>query len=311
VPQIHRTAIVEDGAELATDVVVGAYAYVGSQVRLGPGCVVANHAIIQGRTRVGEQNQFHPGSAIGGTPQDLKYHGEPSELVIGNNNVFREHCTVHIGTADGGMLTSIGNNNLFMASTHVAHDCRIGNRVILANLATLGGHVVIDDGARIAGIAAVHQFVRVGCNAFIRGLSGVVQDIPPFMIAAATPARVRALNIEGLKRSGLDREQINALKEAFRLLYRSDLNRTQAIREIQQSPCADLKQVQMLVTFLIKSEQGHLGRSEDRRRQPPPASTPPKAEEQSETKSKDQKTELAESQDDDEAKKPDTGEAAD
>ena len=151
-PQIHRTAIVEDGAELATDVVVGAYAYVGSQVKLGPGCVVANHAIIQGRTHVGELNQFHPGSAIGGTPQDLKYHGEPSELIVGNNNIFREHCTVHIGTADGGMITRIGNNNLFMASTHVAHDCRIGNRVILANLATLGGHVLIDDGARIAGI---------------------------------------------------------------------------------------------------------------------------------------------------------------
>ena len=280
--RIHPTAIVEPGAEFPPETVVGAYAYVGGQVKLGSGCVVANHAIVQGRTTTGNNFHVHPGAVVGGTPQDLKYHGEPSELIIGDHNVFREHCTVHIGTETGGMVTRIGSGNLFMAGVHIAHDCTIGDGVILANLATLGGHVAIEDGARISGLVGIHQFVRVGRYAFIQGLATVVQDVPPFMIASGVPARIRALNIEGLKRRDTPRETINALKEVFRLIYRSDLNRSQAVREIQQSGSTRIVEVDVVVQFLLNSQQGHLGRTQDRRhapvvRSPSGAAPPPPA----------------------------------
>jgi UDP-N-acetylglucosamine acyltransferase len=285
VPQIHPTAIVEDGARLDAGVVVGAYAYIGGQVVMGPESVVGNHAMVQGRTTVGHNCHFHPGSMIGGIPQDLKYHGEPAELHIGDNNVFREHCTVHIGTEPGGMVTRIGSANLFMAGAHVAHDCIIGSGAIIANLGTLGGHVTVEDGVRIGGLAAVHQFVRIGRNAFVQGLAGVVQDIPPFMLASGVPARIRALNLEGLRRLDLGRDAITALKETFRLLYRSDLNRSQAIEEIQES--ARIPVVREVVNFLKRSKEGHLGRTGDTRphdrrssghAQPP--QPPPKQEEE-------------------------------
>ena len=191
----------------------------------------------------------------------MKYQGEPSELIVGDNNIFREHCTAHIGTQGGGMVTRIGSNNLFMASTHVAHDCQVGDHVIMANFSVLGGHVVIEDGVRISGLAGVHQFARVGRNAFISGGTVVAQDVPPFMIADGDPARIRSLNIEGMKRNNIARETINALKEVFRLLYRSDLNRSQAIREIRQSDGIELPEVQEVLDFLDRSERGRLGRS--------------------------------------------------
>jgi UDP-N-acetylglucosamine acyltransferase len=265
--RIHQTAVVDPRAKLADDVEIGPYSVIDAGVTLGQACVVHNHVTVTGHTTVGNNCHIHSGSVIGGTPQDMKFRGEDTEVVIGNNNTIREFVTVNSGTTGGGGKTVIGNENLLMAYVHIAHDCLLGNRIVLANVATLGGHIRMDDGARISGLAAVHHFVAIGRLAFVGGCAKVVRDVPPFLMVDGNPARVRGLNLEGLKRAGMSREDIASLKEAYRLIYRSDLNRTQAVEEVRAQGLHEHGPTEELVSFLLESERGRRGRGREALRQ--------------------------------------------
>jgi UDP-N-acetylglucosamine acyltransferase len=254
-PDIHPTAVVDPKAELGPGVRVGPYAVIGAGVRLGEGCEVGPHAVLAGRTTLGPGNRVFTHAAIGGVPQDLKYHGEDTELVVGADNTFREFVTVHIGTAGGGGVTRIGDGGLFMAYAHVAHDCRIGSGVILANAATLGGHVVIGDRAVVGGLSALHQFVHVGELAMIGGCSAVDQDVPPFALAIGNRVRLRGLNLTGLKRAGLSRDEIRTLREAYEVLFGGDTPLKEA-GEAVKSRWPDDPRVAALVRFVAESERG-------------------------------------------------------
>lgn len=216
---IHPSAIVYDGAELDADVEVGPYAIVGSNVRLAAGVKVGSHAIVDGYTTIGMGTKIFPFASVGGAPQDLKFHGEPSTLIIGRRNVIREYVTLHPGTETGEMTTVIGDENLFMVSSHVAHDCVVGSRNVVANGVALAGHVHVGDGAIIGGLAAVHQFSRIGDMAMISGGSMVPKDVPPFAMVQGDRARLRGINLIGLKRAGFSREEITAIKKAYRKLF--------------------------------------------------------------------------------------------
>ena len=217
--KIHPTAIVEPGASIGADVAIGPYCCVGADVKLGARVQLHSHIVVAGRTEIGEDTRVFPFASIGHPPQDLKYKGEPSTLVIGRDNVIREHVTMNPGTEGGGMVTRIGDGCLFMVGSHVAHDCNIGDHVIMANNATLGGHVEIGDFAILGGLSAVHQFVRIGRHAMIGGMSGVEQDVIPYGSVMGDRARLSGLNIVGLKRRGFSRENIHALRTAYRLLF--------------------------------------------------------------------------------------------
>ena len=197
---VHPTAVITRGADLAADVEVGPYAVIGPLVRIGVGTRVGPHAVIEGRTTIGERNRIFQFASLGAIPQDLKYRGEPAELIVGNDNQIREFTTMHIGTAGGGGVTSIGDYNLFMNFSHVAHDCHVGNHVIFANGATLAGHVTVDDYVIVGGLAAVHQFVRLGESSMLGGGAIVVQDVPPFCVVQGDRAGLVGLNVEGMRR---------------------------------------------------------------------------------------------------------------
>jgi UDP-N-acetylglucosamine acyltransferase len=221
-PQIHPTAIVAPGAALADNVIVGPYCMIGENVVLAAGVSVRSHAVVDGRTTVGEDTRIFPFASIGLEPQDLKYRGEASELVIGRNNRIREYVTMNPGTVGGGMVTRVGDNCLFMVGAHVAHDCQIGNDVIMANNATLGGHVIVDDYAILGGLSAVHQYVRIGKHAMIGGMSGVERDVIPYGQVMGDRARLCGLNIIGMQRRGFSREDIQGLRNAYHFLFSSD-----------------------------------------------------------------------------------------
>ena len=221
-PQIHPTAIVAPGAALADNVIVGPYCMIGEKVVLAAGVSVRSHAVVDGRTTVGEDTRIFPFASIGLEPQDLKYRGEASELVIGRNNRIREYVTMNPGTVGGGMVTRVGDNCLFMVGAHVAHDCQIGNDVIMANNATLGGHVIVDDYAILGGLSAVHQYVRIGKHAMIGGMSGVERDVIPYGQVMGDRARLCGLNIIGMQRRGFSREDIQGLRNAYHFLFSSD-----------------------------------------------------------------------------------------
>ena len=216
---IHPTAIVDPGAGLGEGVRIGPYCCVGPDVRLGDGVKLVSHTVVDGRTSIGPNTHIYPFASIGHAPQDMKYNGEPSELEIGANNIIREHVTMNPGTEGGGMITRVGNNCLFMMASHVAHDCNLGNHVILANNATLGGHVVVEDYAILGGLSAVHQFVRIGRHAMVGGMSGVEQDVIPYGSVMGNRARLTGLNVVGLKRRGFSRTEITVLRKAYRLLF--------------------------------------------------------------------------------------------
>lgn len=216
---IHPTAIVEPGAKLADDVVVGPYSCVGSEVELGPRVRLESHVVVGGRTRIGPDCRIYPFASIGLPPQDLKYRGEPSELVVGRNNVIREHVTMNPGTRGGRMVTRVGDDCLFMVASHVAHDCIIGSHVVMANNATIGGHVEVGEWAMLGGLAAVHQYVRIGRHAMIGGMSGVENDVIPYGSVMGDRAYLCGLNVIGLKRRGFGREEVHALRTAYRLLF--------------------------------------------------------------------------------------------
>ncbi len=218
---IHPTAIIEEGAEL-DDVYVGPFCHVGAGVKLGRGCRLESHAVVAGNTTLGEGCRVFPFACLGHRPQDLKYRGEESDLIIGCNNQIREHVTMHPGTAHGGGTTRVGDNGLFMAGVHVAHDCQVGNGVIMANNATLAGHVELQDFAFLGGLSAVHQFVRIGTQAMIGGLAGVEADVIPYGMVLGNRAYLNGLNIIGMKRRGVERDEIQHVRNAYRTLFATD-----------------------------------------------------------------------------------------
>ena len=216
---IHPTAIIEPGAQIGDNVSIGAYCFVGAEVELGDGVDLKSHAVVARRTRIGPNTHIFPFASVGHQPQDLKFAGESSELVIGANTVIREHATLNPGTAGGGLITRVGNNCLIMVGAHVAHDCQIGNHVILTNNATLGGHVNVAEHAIIGGMSAVHQFVRIGAHAMVGGMTGVENDVIPYGSVVGNRAYLSGLNIVGLKRRGFSRDDIHRLRNAYRLLF--------------------------------------------------------------------------------------------
>ena len=218
-PQIHPTAIIEPGAVLADDVAVGPYCVVGEQVELASGVTLKSHVAIDGRTTVGERTRIFPFASIGFETQDMKYKGEPSSLEIGHDNTIREHVTINPGTEGGGMVTRVGNHCLLMVGAHVAHDCQIGDHVILVNNATLGGHVVMEEYSILGGLSAVHQFVRIGRHAMIGGMSGVERDVIPYGLVMGDRARLNGLNIIGMQRRGFSRDDIQSLRSAYNCLF--------------------------------------------------------------------------------------------
>ena len=229
---VHGTAIVGPEVTLGRDVAIGPYCVVGGQVALDDGVVLHSHVVADGRTRIGPGTEIFPFASIGHRPQDLKYHGEPSELIIGRDNVIREHVTMNPGTEGGGMVTRVGDGGLFMMGAHVAHDCQIGDRVIMANNATLGGHVVVEDDAIIGGLSAVHQFVRIGRHAIVGGMSGVEHDVIPYAMAIGNRARLQGLNVVGLKRGGFARAEIQALNEAYRVLFSDEATLAERVERV-------------------------------------------------------------------------------
>lgn len=236
---IHPTAIIEDGAQIGSGVTVGPYCIVGAKVTLGDNITLHAHVVIAGRTEVGEGTQIFPFASIGHAPQDLKYGGEESLLRIGKNCVIREHVTMNPGTEGGGMETVVGDNCLFMVATHVAHDCRIGNNVIMANNATLAGHVTVGDYAVIGGLSAVHQFVRIGAHAVIGGMSGVENDVIPFGRVKGERAFLAGLNLVGLERRGFSKDQIKALQRAFNQLFGNEGTLEQRLESVSQDFAGD------------------------------------------------------------------------
>jgi len=252
---VHPTAVIAPGAQLHPTVEVGPYAVIGPQVTIGAGTVVGPHAVIEGRTRIGERNRVFQFASVGAQPQDLKYAGEDSALEIGDENLIREFTTLHKGTAGGGGVTRIGDQNLFMAYAHVAHDCQVGSGCVFANAATLGGHVEVGDHAILGGLAAVHQFTRIGRHAFVAGGAMVVMDVPPFCTAQGDRAELVGVNSIGLARHGYSEEQIARVKEAYRILFRSKLPLEEAIERLR-TELGDQSEIQTLLSFVATSQRG-------------------------------------------------------
>jgi len=231
---IHPTAIVDSKAEIGAGVAIGPYSVIGPEVVIGDRCELMSHVVISGRTTMGSGNRIFPFTAIGQVPQDLKYHGEPSEVCIGDNNQIRENVTINAGTEGGGMVTRMGDHNLLMAYTHIAHDCLLGNHIVLANCSTLAGHVEVDDQAIIGGLSAVQQFVRIGKLAMIGGMSGVTKDVAPFcLVAGGYRSGLSGLNLVGLKRKGYNLKQISHLKEVYRILLQEKGKRLERVAEAE------------------------------------------------------------------------------
>ncbi len=230
---IDPRAVVSSQARLAADVTVGPFSVIGADVEIGPGTIVAPHVVINGPTRIGADNRIFQFASIGDAPQDKKYQGEPTRLEIGDRNVFRESCTVNRGTTHDKGVTRIGNDNLFMAYSHVAHDCVVGSNVVFANCSALAGHVEIGDFVTLGGLTAVHQFAKVGAYAFTGGGTIVTQDVPPYVMVAGNPAEPHGINAIGLKRRGFTEEQVRNVREAYRILYRSDLKLSDAVDKLR------------------------------------------------------------------------------
>jgi UDP-N-acetylglucosamine acyltransferase len=249
---IDAHAVVSPRAQLGAGVTVGAFAVIGPDVVIGDRTTVGAHAIIEGPTRIGADNQIFQFASIGAAPQDKKYQGEPTQLTIGDRNVFREFCTMNRGTASGRGITSIGSDSLFMAYSHVAHDCQLGDKVILANCATMGGHVQIGDWVQLGGLSAIHQFCKVGAHAFVAGGAILTRDLPPYVMIAGNPAAPHSINSEGLKRRGFSPEQIRNLRTAYRILYRSELKLAEAVVRLTELARGN-SEVQPLLDFIDAS----------------------------------------------------------
>lgn len=248
---IDPHAIVSPQAELAADVTVGPFSVIGPQVRIGRGTVVGPHVVINGPTTIGADNRIHSFASLGDAPQDKKYGGEPTRLEIGDRNVFRESCTINRGTIHDKAVTLIGSDNLFMAYSHVAHDCMVGSNAVFANCASLGGHVEIGDWVILGGLTAVHQFCKVGAHAFLAGGAIVTRDVPPYVMVGGNPSAPHAVNSEGMKRRGFTEEQIRSIREAYRTFYRSDLKLSEALERLE--PAAKEQPALRLFVDFIRS----------------------------------------------------------
>ena len=252
---IHPTAIISPDATLAEGVEVGPYSIIGPDVHIGKNTLVGPHVVIETQTDIGENNRIASFASIGSAPQDLKYRGEPTRVVIGNHNMIREYVTINRATIHDIGVTIVGNHNLLMAYCHVAHNCKLGDHVVMANAANLAGHIHVEDYAIIGGLTGVHQFTRIGAHCIIGGASAVVKDIPPFVMASGNFAKLFGLNMIGMKRRGFTEETITALKEAYRIVFRSSLLLTAAIRKVEQE-VADLPETRQFLDFIRKSERG-------------------------------------------------------
>jgi UDP-N-acetylglucosamine acyltransferase len=257
VTDIHPTALVDKAAQLADGVAVGPYSIIEGRVTIGPDTMVGPHVVIRDFTTIGARCRIFQFAVLGEIPQDLKFRGEESQLILGDDNTVREFATMHRGTAGGGGVTRIGRGNLFMAYTHVAHDCQVGNAVIMSNAATLGGHITVEDHAILGGLTAVHQFCRIGRHAFIGGCSAVHRDVPPFVMAVGNRAKLVGLNLVGLKRSGFPDAIIQSLKRAYELLFLSERNQKEAMEMIRQE-FPRVPEIQHLLHFLQTTERGLL-----------------------------------------------------
>lgn len=251
---IHPTAVVSPEAEVDVDAEVDAYAVIGAGVRLGAGSVVMHHASVQGPCRIGEHNVIHPFASIGGKSQDLKYDGEPTYLEIGNYNEIREFVTINRATSPGEK-TMVGSHNLFQAYCHIAHNCHVGDHCVFSSHATLAGHVVVEDHVWFGGLAGAHQFCRMGTHSLVGGCTKIVQDVPPYLIADGNPAVIRSVNVVGMQRRGFSEDTIRDIKSAQRLLYREDLNTTQAVEKLEEE-MGELPEVKRLIAFVRASERG-------------------------------------------------------
>lgn len=249
---IHATAIVAPDAVLGEGVEIGAYGIVGPGVVIGARTRIGTHAVVHCYTRLGEDNIVHSFASVGDAPQDKKYKGEPTRLEIGDRNVIRECVTLNRGTTKDRGVTTIGSDNLFMAYSHVAHDCVVGNQCVLANSSTLGGHVVLGDWVIMGGFAAVHQFCKVGPHAFLANNAAVTRDVPPYVMAVGGPAKPHSINSEGLKRRGFSPQQIRNLRNAYRVLYRSGLRLEQALEQLTAA-AREQPELQLLVDFIPQS----------------------------------------------------------
>ena len=232
--KIHPSAIVEKGAELGEDVTVEGFCFVGSKAKISDGTIIRHHASVEGDVFLGKNNEIFPYALIGGLTHDLKYKGGDPKLRVGENNVFREFVTAHVATNDGE-FTTIGSSNVFLAYSHIAHDCQVGDHIVMSSHAALGGHVKVEDHVNVGWGAGVHQFCRLGRHCMVSACSKLVQDVPPFMLADGSPAEVRSINKVGLERAGFDSSEIELIRSAFKVLYRKDLNRSQALQYLQDN----------------------------------------------------------------------------
>lgn len=253
--RIHPTAVIDPAAEIDPSVEIGPYAVVGPHVRLGEGVELRSHALVSGHTEIGRETVIYSFASVGEAPQDRKYRGEPTRLVIGGRNIIREYVTLHPGTAGGGGLTSVGDENLLMIGVHIAHDCQLGSHIVMANNVALAGHVLVEDYAVLGASAAIHQFCRVGESAMVGGMTGVVQDVAPFSIAQGHRARLVSVNRINMERRGFSKERIGAVDRAYRLIFRSGARPYEAFARVREE-LPDSKDAEHMVAFLEKSERG-------------------------------------------------------
>jgi UDP-N-acetylglucosamine acyltransferase len=253
--KIHPTALVDSRAELDRDVEVGPYSIIGPNVQIGKGTRVKSHVVVEGNTTIGQENVIFQFATVGSIPQDLKYRGEDSRLIIGDHNTIREFVSLNPGTTGGGMVTRIGSHNLLMMYCHIAHDCLLGDHNVIANGATLGGHVILEDYVIAGGLIGVHQFVKIGSGALIGAGSMVSKDVPPYCNAAGDRAKLKGLNIEGMKRRGFKKEQIDAIRKAYRIILQSGLTIKVALRKARKElPCS--AEVERIAVFIENSTRG-------------------------------------------------------
>ena len=252
---IHPTAVIEPGAQVDPSCDVGAYAVIGPHVKMGPRNVVQHHAVVTGHTTVGAENRFFPFCVVGAMPQDLKYKGEPTTLEVGDRNTFREYVTISTGTVGGGGVTRIANGSLFMANSHVGHDCQIADGAIIANSVALAGHVILEDHVHFGGLSASHQFCKIGRFAFVSGMTGIVKDVPPYCFASGARAELAGINSVGLQRAGFTEEQVGRVKQAYKIFFRSNLQTAEALAQLE-AELGQHPEVAHFIAFIRGSERG-------------------------------------------------------